>query len=249
MLQIFTKYSFTVLFALLFTGLYSVAQNSSKTQQQFEKAFQFYKLQEYENAVSEIQKILKKSPDFVDATLLLADIYHDTRATENEIKSLENALQYSQNPLIFYRLGKANYSVGNYEKALTNFEKYMLSKGISEVRKTELQQLLKSCRFAIDAIQSPVVFNPMRLSENINTENDEYWPSISLDGKKLVFTRLLKPTAGLPQEDFFITYLDSVVWGEAAPIIEINTRENEGAQALSSDGRLLFFTEMGRAHV
>ena len=242
MLQIFAKYSFTVFFVFLFAGFYSVGQNSTKTQQQFEKALQYYKLQEYENAISEIQKLLKKSPDFVDATLLLADIYHDKRSTENEIQSLENALQYSQNPLIFYRLGKANYSVGYYEKALFNFEKYALSKGISEVRKTEVQQFLKSCRFAIDAIKTPVVFNPMRISENINTVDDEYWPSISLDGRKLVFTRLLKPTTGLPQEDFFITELDTADWGKAAPIIEINTRENEGAQALSADGRLLFFT-------
>ena len=79
MLHIFTKFSFTVLFVFLFTGFYSVAQNSSKTQQQFEKALQYYKLQEYENAISEIHKLLKKSPDFVDATLLLADIYHDKR--------------------------------------------------------------------------------------------------------------------------------------------------------------------------
>lgn len=242
MLQICTKFSFTVLLVLLVTGFYSVAQNSSKTQQQFEKALQYYKLQEYENAISEIQKLLKKSPDYVDATLLLADIYHDIRSTENEVKSLENALQYSQNPLIFYRLGKANYSVGNYEKALFNFEKYTLSNVISEVRKTELQQLVKSCRFAIDAIKSPVEFNPVRLSENINTVDDEYWPSISLDGRKLVFTRLLKPNAGLPQEDFFIAELDSIDWGKAATIFEINTRENEGAQALSAEGRLLFFT-------
>ena len=242
MLQNCTKYSFSVLFVFLCTGFYSVAQNSSKTQQQFEKAFQFYNIQEYENAISEIHKLLKKSPDFVEATLLLADIYHDTRSTENEIKSLESALQYSQNPLIYYRLGKANYSGGNYEKALFNFEKYALSKGVSEVRKTEVQQLLKSCRFAIDAVKSPVDFNPERLSENINTVDDEYWPSISLDGSKLVFTRLLKPTAGLPQEDFFMAELDSAGWGKAVAIDEINTRENEGAQALSADGRLLFFT-------
>ena len=247
MLQICTKFSFTVLLVLLFSGFYSVAQNISKTQQQFEKALQFYKMQEYEDAISEIQKLLKKYPDFVDATLLLADIYHDTRSTENEIKSLEDALQYSQNPLIFYRLGKANYSVGNYEKSLFNFEKYLLSKGISEVRKTEVRQLSKSCRFAIDAVKSPVEFNPVRLSENINTVDDEYWPSISLDGSKLVFTRLLKPTAGLPQEDFFIAELDSAGWGKALPIIEINTRENEGAQALSADGRLLFFTACNRS--
>jgi len=247
MLHCCTKYSLPVLLVFLLSGFCSVAQNSSKVQQQFEKALQFYKIQEYEDAISEIDKLLKKSPGFVDATLLLADIYHDTRSTENEIKSLENALQYSQNPLIYYRLGKANYSVGNYEKALFNFENYALSNGISDVRKTEVRQLLKSCRFAIDAVKSPVDFNPERLSEKINTVDDEYWPSISLDGSKIVFTRLLKPTAGLPQEDFFIAGFDTAGWGKAVAIAEINTRENEGAQTLSADGRLLFFTACNRS--
>ena len=31
------------------------------------------KMQEYENAIAEIEKLLKKNPEFVDATLLLAD--------------------------------------------------------------------------------------------------------------------------------------------------------------------------------
>jgi outer membrane protein OmpA-like peptidoglycan-associated protein len=119
-------------------------------------------------------------------------------------------------------------------------------KGIPDVRKTEVQQNIASCRFAIDAVKNPVDFNPERLSENINTINDEYWPSVSLDGRKLVFTRLLKPAVGLPHEDFFIAEFDSAGWGKAAPITEINTPENEGAQALSADGRLLFFTACNR---
>ncbi len=222
------------------------AQNSSKTQQQFDKALQYYKMQEYEKTISEMEKILKKSPDYVDATLLLADVYHDSSSTELEIKALESALQFSQKPLIFYRLAKANHSIGGYEKALFYFEKYILTNGLSETRKLEVNQSILSCRFAIDAVKNPVDFNPERLSENINTIDDEYWPSVSLDGSKLVFTRLLKPSSGLPQEDFFISEFDTAGWGKAAPIIEINTRENEGAQALSADGRLLFFTACNR---
>ena len=247
MFQICAKNSLIVLLIILFSGFYSVAQNSSKQQQQFEKALQYYKLQEYENAIVEIEKLLKKNPVFIDATLLLADVYHETRSTGMEIKTLESALQLSQNSLIYYRLGKANYSIGNYEKALFNFEKYMQSNGISDVRKTEVNQSIMSCRFAIDAVKNPVNFNPVRLSENINSVNEEYWPSISLDGSKLVFTRLLKPSAGLPHEDFYISEFDSSGWGKAAPIIEINTTENEGAQALSADGRFLFFTACNRS--
>jgi outer membrane protein OmpA-like peptidoglycan-associated protein len=246
MLQNCPKYRFLVLLIFMFAGFFASAQNSSKTRQQFEKALQYYKLQEYGSAIAEIEKLLKKSPDFVDATLLLADVYHDSRSTEMEIKTLERALQFSQNALIFYRLAEAYYSVGSYEKALFNFEKYQQTNGLSEARKFEVNQKILSCRFAVEAVKNPVDFNPERLSENINTVNDEYWPSISLDGSKLVFTRLLKQTTGLPQEDFFVAEFDSAGWGKAVPITEINTPENEGAQALSADGRLLFFTACNR---
>ncbi|HRX11800.1 MAG TPA: hypothetical protein P5210_09135, partial [Draconibacterium sp.] len=247
MLQNITKYIFGILLVFAFTGFKIAAQNSSKTQQQFQKAMQFYNLQEYQNAISEIEKILRKEPSAVDAILLLSDIYHDSGSPQEEIETLETSLQYSKNPLIFYRLGKANYSIGIYEKALPNFEKYIQTPGVSEIRKTEIKQSILSCRFAIDAMKNPVDFNPVRLSENINTKNDEYWPSISLEGEKLVFTRRLKQPAGVVQEDFFISEFDSTGWANARPITEINTNENEGAQALSADGRLLFFTACNRA--
>lgn len=246
MVQNITKYFCCVVLVFAFTSFNSSAQKNAKTQQQFQQALQLYNLQEYQNAISEIEKLLKKEPGYIDAILLLSDVYHDSGSTQKEIETLETALQYSQNSLIYFRLAKANYSIGIYEKALFNFEKYQQTPGVSDARKTEIKQSILSCRFAIDAMKNPVVFNPERLSENINTENDEYWPSISLDGEKLVFTRRLKQSTGIVQEDFFVSEYDSLGWKKAKPIIEINTNENEGAQALSSDGRLLFFTACNR---
>ena len=246
MLQNINQYRYPVLIVFVLAVFFAGAQNSAKTHQQFDKALQFYKLREYENSIAEIEKLLKKTPDYVDAILLQADVYHEMKSTGLEIQALENALHYSQRALIFYRLGKANFSAGSYEKALFNFEKYLQEKGIPDARKKEVQQNILSCRFAIDAVKNPVEFNPERLTENINTVNDEYWPSVSLDGSKLVFTRLIKTAGQLPQEDFFIAELDSVGWGKAKPVTDINTLENEGAQALSADGRLLFFTACNR---
>ena len=247
MLQNSVQYKYLFLFIFLLPFFFAEAQNSTKTQQQFDKALQYYKLQEYENSIAEIEKLLKKTPDYVDAILLQADVYHEMKATGLEIEALENALRYSQRALIFYRLGKANFSDGIYEKALFNLEKYLQEKGIPDARKTEVEQTILSCRFAIDAVKNPVEFNPERLSENINTTNDEYWPSVSLDGGRLVFTRLIKTAGQLPQEDFLIAEFDSAGWEMAMPVTEINTRENEGAQALSADGRLLFFTACNRS--
>ena len=246
MVQNISKYILCILLVFAFIGFNVAAQNSPKTQQQFQKALQYYNLLEYQNAVSEIEKLLKKEPAAIDAILLLSDVYHDSGSAQKEIETLETALQFSQNPLILYRLAKANYSIGAYEKALLNFEKYLQTPGVSDARKTEINQQILSCRFAIDAMKNPVEFNPERLSAHINTENDEYWPSISLDGQKLVFTRRLKQSTGVVQEDFFISEFDSLEWKNAKPISEINTNENEGAQALSADGRLLFFTACNR---
>jgi tetratricopeptide (TPR) repeat protein len=203
MLQNFIQFKYLLLFIFLLPIFLAGAQNSIKTQQQFDKALQYYKMQEYENSIAEIEKLLKKTPDYVDAILLQADVYHEMKATVLEIEALENALRYSQRGLIFYRLGKANFSAGSYEKALFNFEKYLQEKGIPVARMTEVEQTILSCRFAIDAVKNPVEFNPERLSENINTVNDEYWPSVSLDGGRLVITRLIKTVGQLPQVDFF----------------------------------------------
>lgn len=224
----------------------AAAQGSTKNQQQFDKALQYYKMQDFDNAIAEINKMLKKNPGYVDAILLLSDVYHDSNSTVSEIETLEKALQYSDNALIYYRLAKAGYSLGEYEKALLNFEKYLQTKNITEQRKSEINRSIASCRFAIDAVKSPLSFNPERLPESINSKADEYWPSVSLDGSKLVFTRLQKSANGLSQEDFFSSLSDSSGWEMATPIIEINTTENEGAQALSADGRLLFFTACNR---
>ncbi len=236
------------LFLLVFvvSDYNAVAQNNSKNQQQFDRAFQLYKMQDYESAIAEIEKLLKKNPDYSDAILLLSDIYRETGLTEKEIETLEKALENTQNDLIFYRLGRSYYSVGNYEKAVVNLNKYLQTSGITEARKKEIDKIITNCRFAIKAVQNPVDFHPERLPESINTVNDEYWPSVSLDGSKLVFTRLTKPVFGIAQEDFFISEFDSAGWETAKPMVEINTSDNEGAQALSADGRLLFFTACNR---
>ncbi len=238
--KIFTTFFF------VFMSLCAWTQYSSKTLQQFDKALHYYKIQEFENAVLTIEKILKKNPDFLDAILLLADVYNGTGETALEIKNLETALRYSNNSLIYLRLGKAYFSIAEYENARIHFGTYLGFQNISEERQNEVERYILHCEFAFEALKNPVDFNAERLPETINTINDEYWPSISLDGSKLVFTRLLKPDRGLPNEDFFISEFDSSGWKQANPIIEVNTPENEGAQALSADGRLLFFTACNR---
>jgi len=57
------------------------------------------------------------------------------------------------------------------------------------------------------------------MGENINSEDDEYWPSITVDGNTIIFTRLVGSkviTGGdrrvMAQEDFYTTHFVDNEW-------------------------------------
>ncbi|MFW5832131.1 MAG: hypothetical protein ACOCVA_07745, partial [Prolixibacteraceae bacterium] len=223
-----------------------IAQIDKKTERWFSEARQQFTLQSYKQAKDICYEILERDSNFVDAHLLLADIYHATDSLRQEIKQLEKAKKKVEMDHVYYRLGNAYYLTGNYQNALANFEQYLNATETSSGRTSEISRKVENCRFAIEAKKNPVDFQPERLSDNVNTDNDEYWPNLSIDQQELVFTRLIKRPGYFPQEDFYISELDSAGWGVARPIVEINTPENEGAQIISADGRIMFFTACNR---
>nr|WP_321485735.1 OmpA family protein [uncultured Draconibacterium sp.] len=221
------------------------AQDNKRTDKLFEEARKYYVEDNYQAAIETADKILQKNTEYAPAHLLLAEIYKDIDSSRLEIKHLTKAVELDDNPLIDFRLGEAFYKQGMYSEALSFYEKYKENKNIPEKRQFLLACKIASCRFALNSIENPVAFEPTNLGDEINTTNDEYWPTPSLDGKHLVFTRLMKDGAR-PQEDFFMAEIDSFNWDNAVPMSEVNTSDNEGAQTLSADAKILFFTACNR---
>lgn len=246
--QKFSLVSFALLFALmLLMDIAAMAQTTKKVEKWFEEAKTQHALENYTETIFLCDKILKDQPDFTDAHLLLADVYDQLDSTKLEIRHLEKAAQITNNPLITFRLGEAHYKNGNYSEALRYYDQYRLNKNIPEKRQFLLACKIASCKFAIQSIKNPVEFDPKSVGDGVNTENDEYWPTPSLDGKTLVFTRLVKGENFRPREDFYMAEKDSDNWVSAKPIAEVNTDDNEGAQTLSADSKILFFTACNRA--
>ncbi|MCZ2140606.1 MAG: hypothetical protein LC096_04365, partial [Bacteroidia bacterium] len=77
------------------------------------------------------------------------------------------------------------------------------------------------------------------LGDSINTHDNEYLPSLSLDGNTLVFTRNVGGN-----EDFFISKKDSnSTWHKAKNMgYPPNTNLPDGGAKLSADGNYLFYT-------
>lgn len=228
--------------------LYS--QTSKKTARFFEKARSAYLKGETLEAVKFAKQALESDNNHSDSHLLLADIYQSLDSVGAEIDHLkivwENSKQ--QNSLLGYRLGEALFKTGDYASSLDIFGQSMQLGAVPEKRKKAIEKRILSCRFAIHAIQNPVAEEAVKLGDGVNSQLNEYWPSISIDGKQLVFTRLVgqELNKNILQEDFYISEYYGGKWDKAVPIEDINTPENEGAQSLTADGSVMFFAACNR---
>ncbi len=113
----------------------------------------------------------------------------------------------------------------------------------------QTEAYIKKCEFGIHAIKNPVDFKPINLGKNINSEFNEYLPAITADEQTFIYTRLIpsgkrsfEGTLEM-QEDFYISSQIKGVFQKSENFGEpLNTFSNEGAQSISADGTMLFFT-------
>jgi Tol biopolymer transport system component len=85
----------------------------------------------------------------------------------------------------------------------------------------------------------PSSFEPVNLGDSINSFYSEYYPSFTIDGLQLIFTRKVKAM----NEDFFEASFNGKSYSKAQGLTgNINTNLNEGAQNISQDGEWLIFT-------
>ena len=241
-----------ILFAV---ALNCVSQNNKasdkKVESLYNEAKTYAQAGDKVRAIALLNQVLKNDPQYYMAFFGLADIYHETKERQLEKDALVNGLRISLDrfPGGYKFLAELLYAEASYAEALKNMEQYnRLKKPLT----IEENRLLESCRFAAKAIESPVAFHPENAGEAINTTEDEYWPSLNGESNTLVFTRLITKDAvgkkiAYPQEDFYVSQKDSTGWQKALALgPPVNTGENEGAQCISADGRLLFFTGCGR---
>ncbi|MEA3443126.1 MAG: OmpA family protein, partial [Bacteroidota bacterium] len=153
----------------------------------------------------------------------------------------------------YLNLGLAYFLTGQYQPAYDNLLKF-LKTGPKEKFIAETEFHIACCEFALDAIENPVDFDPVNMGDAVNSEFNDYMPSISADEEVLVTTVELPLEPNMPQysnkrvqEDFFISYKNNGIWSKAVNMGKpINTPRNEGAQTVSSDGRIMLFTSCFR---
>lgn len=208
---------------------------------------------EWDEARNLSGKLIRQYPLWPEAWKVNAEVYRgsgDLLSSENALRRLVqlDSLHYAE----AYRwIAEWTFNRGDYAGALNNFNRYLNLAHDTLSFPFPVKLLQSSIRFAAGQIRRKAYSQPVKLKGTVNTAADEYFPSLSVDGSFLVFTRQIKVPANkdslTPQEDlFYVSFRDTSSAFPVAFPSPVNTTGNEGTQSLRQDGRIMFFTACNR---
>ena len=231
------------------------SSDNDKAIKAYETALNYYRSYQLDNAILFLNKAIEIDPNFIEAYLVMAQSYTEMKNDEGAINLYRKASGIDSlfYPNAFLMLSDLEFNNGLYHEALQDVNTFLRLGKMSDRLRMKAENIQKSAKFAIDALKTPVPFNPENLGPNVNSEYDEYWPSLSADEQILVFTVLLPKNPNEPlafgnrQEDFFMSKKDQGEWQPRYnPGGPLNTSDNEGAQTISVDGQLMIYTACNR---
>lgn len=171
-------------------------------------------------------------------------------------QSIENFLKArNMNPAVnkelSFVLGQAYHKYGKFDEAITEFEGFKkITKEKKEEHK-EANRFISQCKVAKDLTSKPLKAEIMNLGGNINSQYDDYAPSVTANGKTMIFTsRRSNTTGGMMDEydgkfyeDIYIVNWDEEkkAWAVAASIPgKLNTEFHDANLSISPDGSQIF---------
>jgi tetratricopeptide (TPR) repeat protein len=205
-------------------------------------------LKNYDKALALLDECIAADPKFVDAWLSKAGIFADQKKYAASVQAYEKGILldtlYGFNFLLPYSISLAG--TGRFNEALFAVQKLLSKPNLNERFKKSAFFRKKSYEFAVQFAASHknerYIFTPLNLGDSINSIHSEYFPSLTIDGTQLVFTRRINNN-----EDFFVSEKINQTWKHATPMPgNVNTQQNEGAQNISQDGKMLVFTACNR---
>ncbi len=240
-----------IIFAQKQTPIYS-SQNK-KAIKAFEEAINYYANNDDVKALDAIEEALNKDPNFIEPYTLRAQINSEKSDFKIAIEDYNKAISINPNfnNLVYFNLGNCYYLTGDYTNAEKNLQRYVTNQPKQIELEDKAKKYLSDCAFANEALKQPVPFAPKNLGVNINSPYYEYFPSITADGKTLIFTRNGRTGNGAgnafdSEEDFYqskkvISADGNTEWSLSAPVKGLNSKSNEGAPSIAANGQYIFF--------
>lgn len=225
---------------------------SKAARKNLEKVIEAANSLDHTRAMALADKLVQGYPEWSEAWKVYAGLCMEAGDSERCEKALWRlvSLDSTEYPEAYRYLADFSFRRGDYEIAsglFKKFEKLRIPAGSLSFKERLLQS---SILFALSVESNPSPIVPVRLSGVINSVDDEYFPSLSVDGSLLVFTRqkrIQEPGSGSFNEDLYFSAGMDSAFSTAIPFPSpINSAGNEGTQSLRQDGRIMFLTACNR---
>lgn len=225
----------------------------SKQEELLDKAISDYGINLREEAMSLVNAIISKHPDFARAYFIKANwliTARDYVEAQNSLVKLDQ-IDPNFNPLQKKMLAQCYFESEQYEKALMAIDQFART-DLNPDNKAFCKSMIQNIQFIRSQPKESNKLKFQNLGTEINTDESEYFPSTTADESSIYFTR---KTRG--NEDIWISYHRDGSWTPAVPIdepliegidrvVSINSYDNDGAHTISPTGRFLFFTSCNR---
>lgn len=221
------------------------ADLDSKMQKRYEKAIKEMREKKYDKSISNMDKILKKYPTFIDAILRKSGIYYNLGKLDDALAALDQsiAIDPDYDPEVYFSKGVIYRQRKEYHLAAKSFATYIEKEPKSDkLEKAIIYQAQTA--FADKAIKNPVPYQPRKLMGDVNTGSSEYIPALTIDEEQMIFTRRVRG-----QEDLYIASLVDGKYTAVREIADLNTPGNEGVHTISADGTKIIFTACDRGRL
>ena len=244
---LFALFSFSISFKAF--AQYDASKVNKKAVAIYNEALENAQSDNYARAIILLKQAIDKDPNYIEAYLSLAGVYGQIKDHQQSANYYEKAFAIDSNYASDFRLP---YSInlaglGQFDKALNVINSLLARTNLPENTRKAAGYRQKTYQFAVDFAKAHAndnyVFAPQNVGDGINTAESEYFPSLTIDGTEMIFTRRVNNN----NEDFFGSIKNGNVWGKAFRLSgNINTPQNEGAQNISQDGKWLVFTGCNR---
>ncbi|HMI60618.1 MAG TPA: OmpA family protein [Puia sp.] len=243
-----------ILFLLVLLSIITVSQIQAqynpdkvikKAAQSYSKALELAQNDDFKGGIEALKQAVHLDPGFADAWLSMAGMYGELKNYQGAIDSYEKARAIDSNYFKDYNLP---YSInlagkGDFLTALQAVNTFLTVTNLNETSRKAGEYRQRCYRFALDYSaahsQTGYKFEPLNMGDSINTAVSEYYPTLTIDGSTLIYTRRVNNF----NEDFYESDRLNNGWTKARSLPgNINTNQNEGAQNISQDGQWLIFT-------
>jgi len=238
MIRVVLLFSFFFLFSFGGFSQSDLHSSDKGALKKYSKARKKYSKNDYSDALVFVDDAIRKDSTFFESYILKYRIGKKLNDTLLQISSLSDLVRLSPSfaPNSLFVLADYYFSKADYEKAVGYYREFLRYCSSSNRRIVSAKRAIRNCEFAINEMNNPrdVVVSGVSA---VNSEFNDYWPSINAYTNEILFTRLGGAGSSGDENVMGFSVSDSTFFD-----VPVNTSYNEGTPSMTADGRFMFFS-------